>query len=71
MRKEYDFSAMKGRRNPFATRLKKQITIRIAEATLDYFREMAEETGVPYQNLIDSYLAECAHKHRRLHMKWA
>ncbi len=71
MKREYDFSAMKGRKNPFAKRLKKQITIRIGEGTLDYFREMAEETGVPYQNLIDSYLAECAQKHRRLRMKWA
>ena len=71
MRKEYDFSRMKGRKNPFARRLKKQITIRIGNDTLDYFREMSEETGVPYQNLIDAYLADCASTHRKLHMKWA
>jgi len=51
--------------------LKKQITIRIGTKTLEYFREMSEETGVPYQNLIDSYLANCAAEHRKLHMKWA
>lgn len=70
MRKEYDFGKMKGRRNPYATRLKKQITIRIRTDALEYFKHMAEETGVPYQNLIDSYLADCASKERKLHMNW-
>jgi predicted DNA binding CopG/RHH family protein len=71
MRTHYDFSRMKGRKNPYAKKLKKQITIRIGTKTLEYFREMSEETGVPYQNLIDSYLADCATKRRKLHMKWA
>lgn len=71
MRTHYDFSKMKGRRNPYFKRLKKQITIRIGTGTLDYFREMSTETGVPYQNLINSYLADCASSHRRLHTKWA
>lgn len=58
MRNSYDFGKMKARRNPYASRLKKQITIRIGSDTIDYFKKMAEETGIPYQNLIDSYLAE-------------
>lgn len=62
---------MKSRKNPYAKRLKKQITIRVGTDALDYFKEMAEKTGVPYQNLIDSYLADCAANHRTLHMKWA
>ena len=71
MRTHYDFSKIKGCKNPFAKRLKKQITIRIGNDILDYFREMSNETGVPYQNLIDAYLADCASSHRKLQMKWA
>jgi predicted DNA binding CopG/RHH family protein len=71
MKANYDFSKMKSRRNPYARKLKRQITIRIASGTLEYFRGMSEETGVPYQNLIDSYLADCAASHRKLHTKWA
>lgn len=71
MKASYDFGKMKSRRNPYARKLKRQITIRIASGTLEYFREMSEETGVPYQNLIDSYLADCATSHRKLHTKWA
>jgi predicted DNA binding CopG/RHH family protein len=71
MKPNYDFSKMKSRRNPYARKLKRQITIRIASGTLEYFREMSEEMGVPYQNLIDSYLADCATSHRKLHTKWA
>jgi predicted DNA binding CopG/RHH family protein len=54
---------------PFCKKLKKQITIQIGVDALDYFKNLAEETGVPYQNLIDSYLADCAEHHRKL--KWA
>lgn len=71
MRKSYDFEKMKSRKDPYAKRLKKQITIRVGIDTIDYFKDMAEQTGVPYQNLIDSYLADCAASHRKLHMKWA
>ncbi len=68
MRKEYDFS--KGRRNPYARKLKKQLTIRLDEPTLDYFRELAEETGIPYQTLINLYLRECATQKKRPSLKW-
>lgn len=68
MRKKYDFS--KGRRNPYAKQLKKQLTIRLDEDTLAYFRELAEETGIPYQTLINLYLRECATTKKRPSMRW-
>lgn len=68
MRKEYDFS--KARRNPYARRLKKRVTIRLDELTIAYFKELADETGIPYQTLINLYLRDCASKGRRLAMKW-
>ena len=71
MRKEYDFSSLESRKNPYARLLKRQITIRINEGALSYFKGMADEVGVPYQNLIDSYLTDCAQRHKKLNMKWA
>jgi uncharacterized protein (DUF4415 family) len=68
MKKEYDFS--KAKRNPYAARLKKQITIRLDRPTIDYFKGLAEETGVPYQTLINLYLRDCAAKERKLSMSW-
>ena len=55
MRKEYDFSKMKGHKNPYAKKLKQQVTIRMGIDIIDYFKKMAEETGIPYQNLINLY----------------
>ncbi len=55
MRKEYDFSKMKGRKNPYAKKLKKQVTIRMGIDIIDYFKQMSKETGIPYQNLINLY----------------
>ena len=68
MRKEYDFS--KARRNPYAKRLKKQITIRLDGPTVDYFKKLAEDAGIPYQTLINLYLRDCAANKRRLSMQW-
>jgi uncharacterized protein (DUF4415 family) len=68
MREEYDFS--RARRNPYARRLKKPITIRVDEATLAYFKGLAEELEFPYQSLINLYLRDCAAKKRRLSMTW-
>jgi len=68
MRDEYDFS--KGRPNPYAKRLKKRVTIRLDEPTIDYFRELSDETGIPYQTLINLYLRDCAASGRRLSMSW-
>jgi len=64
MRKEYDFS--KANKNPYAKLLKKQITIRIDKQTIDYFKELSTETGIPYQNLINLYLHNCAVENKKL-----
>jgi len=70
MRKEYDFSKMKGRKNPYANELKKQITIRLGLDVLEYFKQLSEETGIPYQNLINLYLRDCVVSGRKLAFKW-
>lgn len=69
MRKSYDFS--NSVKNPYARRMKKQITIRLDEDTIAYFKAMAETRGVPYQSLINLYLADCAASNRKLQVKWA
>ncbi len=66
MRKEYDFSKMKARRNPYAKALKKQVTLRLGVDVIEYFKQMAQETGIPYQNLVNLYLRQCAHSHKKL-----
>lgn len=68
MRKHYDFSNAK--RNPFARRLKQQVTIRLDRDTIEYFRRLAEETGIRYQTLINLYLRECASTGKRLSNTW-
>lgn len=68
MRKEYDFSKMKGRKNPYAKRLKKQVTIRIDTPTLEYFKDQSDKTGLPYQSLINLYLGDCVREGREI--KW-
>ena len=68
MRKEYDFS--KSVKNPYAKHLKKQVTLRLGVDVIDYFKKLADETGVPYQNLINLYLQDCAHAHKKLTLKW-
>ena len=68
MRAEYDFSS--ARRNPYARRLKKRVTIRLDAPTVDYFKALAEETGIPYQTLINLYLRDCAESKRELDMAW-
>lgn len=68
MRKHYDFS--KARKNPYAKSLKRSITIRLEEATIRYFRTLAEETGVPYQTLMNLYLSDCALNGRRPNLRW-
>ncbi len=66
MRKEYDFSKMKGRKNPYAEKLKKQVTIRMGVDIIEYFKKMSEETDIPYQNLINLYLRDCVQSGRKI-----
>ena len=68
MRKEYDFSA--ARKNPYAAQLKEQITIRLDEESITYFKTVSEEVGIPYQSLINLYLRDCAASHRKLKLDW-
>ena len=70
MRDEYDFSKMKGRKNPYAKRLKQPVTMRLDQDTVAYFKAMADETGVPYQTLINLYLRDCAVNERKLTTEW-
>jgi len=70
MKKEYDFENMKGRKNPYAKSLKQQVTIRIGVDIIEYFKNQAEETGVPYQNLINLYLRDCVQSNRKLSLNW-
>ena len=71
MKKKYDLSKMKSRRNPYAKQLKKQVTIRMGSDIIEYFKEMSKETGIPYQNLINLYLRDCVESNRKLQLKWA
>ena len=68
MRKEYDFSA--ARKNPYAAQLKKQITIRLDEESIAYFKAISEDVGIPYQSLINLYLRDCAASQRKLNLNW-
>lgn len=68
MRKEYDF--YKSKKNPYIKKLKRQITIRIEHDTIEYFKKLSEEIGIPYQNLINLYLLDCVQTNRKPEMKW-
>jgi len=68
MKAEYDFS--KAKKNPYAKRLKRRVTIRLDGPTVDYFKELAEETGIPYQTLINLYLRDCAESKKELNLEW-
>ena len=70
MKEEYDLSTMKSRPNPYAKQLKKQVTMRLEEDVIDYFKKMAEGVGIPYQSLINLYLKDCVSSHRELKMQW-
>ena len=68
MRSNYDFA--KARKNPYAKKLKRQVTIRLDKETVAYFRELSGETGIGYQTLINLYLRECAASRKRLSLRW-
>ena len=70
MKKEYDLSRMKSRPNPYAARLKRQITIRLGLDVLEYFKKLSEENGIPYQNLMNMYLRECVAHRRKPSLRW-
>lgn len=69
MREEYNFDNAK--KSPYAEMLKKQVTINLSTEAIDYFKEMAGATGIPYQTLINLYLTDCAAKKRKLSFSWS
>ena len=69
MRKEYDFTAAK--KNPYAAQLKKQITMRLDEESIGYFKSISQDAGIPYQSLINLYLRDCAANQRKLNLNWS
>jgi len=70
MREHYDFSKMKGKKNPYIKFLKQPVTMRLDRDSVDYFKSLAGESGIPYQTLINLYLRDCAAKERELDMQW-
>ncbi|HEX5037723.1 MAG TPA: antitoxin [bacterium] len=70
MRKEYDFSKMKMKKNPYVG-MKRAVGINLSPAVIDYFKKMADETGIPYQKLIDLYLLDCVKTRKKLSLNWA
>ncbi len=70
MKSEYDLSKMKSRKNPYASKLKRPVTMRLSEDVVDYFKRMAEEAGVPYQSLINLYLRDCLANSRKVKIQW-
>lgn len=68
MRKQYNFS--KAKKNPYAKLLKKQVTIRLDKHTIDYFKGLSDNNGIPYQTLINLYLSDCVNKQRRVSLDW-
>jgi uncharacterized protein (DUF4415 family) len=71
MREHYNFSKMKGNKNPYIKLLKQPVTMRLDRDTVSYFKSMSEETGIPYQSLINLYLRDCAINQRKLNMAWS
>ena len=70
MKTEYDLSKIKSRKNPYAAKLKKSVTMRLGEDVIGYFKLMADEKGVPYQSLINLYLRDCVTNHRKIDISW-
>jgi len=70
MKAEYDLSKLKSRKNPYAARLKKSVTMRLSEDVVEYFKQMSEDAGVPYQSLINLYLRDCIAQNRKIKIDW-
>ena len=71
MKAEYDLSAMKSRKNPYASKLKTPVSMRLSADVVEYFKAMAEDSGVPYQSLINLYLRDCVAQHRKVKIDWS
>jgi uncharacterized protein (DUF4415 family) len=67
---EYDLSKLTLRKNPYASKLKKPVTVRLSEDVVGYFKKMAEDANIPYQSLINLYLRDCVASHRKIDVSW-
>jgi len=70
MKAEYDLAKLTSRRNPYASKLKRPVTMRLSDDVVTYFKRMAADAGVPYQNLINLYLRDCVLHHRQVRIAW-
>ncbi|MEO6292279.1 MAG: BrnA antitoxin family protein [Burkholderiaceae bacterium] len=70
MKAEYDLSKLTSRKNPYASKLKKPVTMRLSEDVVGYFKKMAEDANIPYQSLINLYLRDCVASHRKIDVSW-
>ncbi|MDE6672087.1 MAG: BrnA antitoxin family protein [Ruminococcus sp.] len=70
MRDEYNIEELNPRKNPYAKKLRQQITINIDCKVIDFFRQMSADSGIPYQTLINLYLADCMNKNRKIDISW-
>ena len=70
MKDHYDFSKMKGKKNPYIKYLKQPVTMRLDRDSVDYFKSLAKDVGIPYQTLINLYLRDCTINQRKLEMQW-
>ena len=70
MKEEYDIAKLNPRRNPYTGKLKRQVTINISEEAIEYFKHLSDQSGLPYQTLINLYLMDCAKNKRQLQMTW-
>jgi len=70
MREHYDFSKMKGKKNPYIKYLKQPVTMRLDKDSVEYFKSLSEESGIPYQTLINLYLRDCAANEKKLDLSW-
>ncbi|MFR5262428.1 MAG: BrnA antitoxin family protein [Christensenellales bacterium] len=70
MREEYDIRNLNPRKNPYSNRIKKQVTINLDGTVIDYFKNMSQKSGIPYQTLINLYLSDCVESKRKLHISW-
>ena len=71
MREEYDIKNLNPRKNPYANKLKKQITINVNSSIIDFFKSLSDDTGIPYQTLINLYLRDCVQNNKHLNISWA
>lgn len=70
MREEYDIENLNPRKNPYAKRLKRQVTINLDNSIVEYFKKLSESNGIPYQTLINLYLIDCMNKKRSIDISW-